>query len=229
MEIKKMIKDSICRNHTGKMSDLISISTSCKKNTICAERAKNPGSICSKCYAQRQLSYQHSTAAKLARTYDFYTTTEIQPEDVPMINAAFCRFEAFGDIQNTLHFQNYCTIAAANSHCRFVLWTKNAHIIADYVSNNGIIPENMYIIYSTPFINNNNEFCTVVIDGLKKVFVNKGVYNNIPIDAVFTVFDKKYAADNDITINCGARHCMTCRRCYSLKHGTITLINELLK
>ena len=46
------------------------------------------------------------------------------------------------------------------------------------------------------------------------------------IDKVFTVYDKEHA--QDVNINCGARSCAECQRCYHKSEG-IEYINELLK
>ena len=44
---------------------------------------------------------------------------------------------------------------------------------------------------------------------------------------VFTVYDKKYLKENkDVVINCGARSCITCQKCYTSKEE---VINEIQK
>lgn len=215
---KNYINYSICKNHSGKMSGFNSISTSCKDNTICKERAKNGNSICAHCFAQRQLSYQKTTRRKLHTNYQFYTSIELTENDIPFINNAFFRFESFGDLQNMTQFNNYCTIAKCNEHCRFALWTKNAYIIRSYVYHGGKIPENLSIIFSSPMINHQ-----ITIEDLQELdfiyFVN----------AVFTVYDTEHATNNGININCGSRSCAECRKCYTLDHSKVTFINELLK
>lgn len=216
---KEFINYSICKNHTGKMENLLSISTSCKCNTICAERAKNRNSICYHCYAQKQLSYQHTTNDKLTANYNFYTNVELTDSDIPFINAAFFRFESFGDLQNIRQFENYCIIARNNKHCHFVLWTKNVHIIKQYIdSGYNAIPDNLYIIVSSPFLNH-----CIRIDELTELD-----YIGF-VDAVFSVYDEDTIASENININCGGRKCSECLRCYTLNHNKITFINEKLK
>ena len=71
-------------------------------------------------------------------------------------------------------------------------------------------PENLNIIISSLFINKQ---------------LNISNYNFA--DKVFTVYDKKTATDRNININCGARDCSTCLKCYT--KNDIKVINELLK
>ena len=50
------------------------------------------------------------------------------------------------------------------------------------------------------------------------------------VDAVFTVYTKEFAKLHNITINCGARACLSCLRCYKdFETGKVKEVNELLK
>lgn len=51
--------------------------------------------------------------------------------------------------------------------------------------------------------------------------------SNAYVDKVFTVYDEKTILAENININCGARCCATCRRCYSKE--TEKVISEKLK
>jgi hypothetical protein len=44
---------------------------------------------------------------------------------------------------------------------------------------------------------------------------------------VFTVYDKAYSKQHNVEINCGARNCLTCHKCY--EHNDIFFVNETLK
>lgn len=204
--------------HSGKMSGIPSISTSVLSNSLCSKHATVKGSICEKCYARNLVKMRKQLADKLTSNYEFYNSVALSVEDIPYINSAIFRFESFGDLSSVLHFANYCTIATANSQTRFVLWTKNPHLIFDYVNKGGVIPSNLYIIISSLFVNKS------ALDGAKAL--NKV----LPfIDGVFTVYDKKTIETDNIDINCGGRKCLECRRCYSLEHGNIADIREQLK
>ena len=63
---KSPIANSFCTGHTGKMSGVISISTSVALNTRCPARAKDPDSICHFCFAAAMLE-QYSDLGKSSR------------------------------------------------------------------------------------------------------------------------------------------------------------------
>ena len=58
---------------------------------------------------------------------------------------------------------------------------------------------------------------------------HKDTFGNI--DHIFTVYDKKYIADNNININCGGKACMECIRKHKACYFTDTelIVNEQLK
>ena len=197
--------------HTGKMEGMQSLSTACIKNEICKARAAVPGSICQKCYAARQLAYQGTTRKALEKNSELLSRP-LKKEEIPKINASVFRFEAFGDLSSTTQFENYCKIAAANKKTRFALWTKNAGIIKQAINQGVKKPGNLIIIYSSPMLNS----------------PSTKAFEIWPfIDKVFTVFDKNTIAENGVIINCGARNCFECGKCYSKR--TAQYINEILK
>lgn len=206
----------VCTNHTGKMEYMISISTSVKENEHCRARAKNPLTICHKCYADRQLSYQKSTAEKYARNTKVLTSRVLDFDELPVLNAIYCRFEAFGDLNNEIQAQNYMNICRKNPRTAFALWTKNPFYIAKaFKQFGGKKPSNLVIIFSSIVIDRPANF-----EALKRLFPF--------IDKMFTVFrSEESAAAAGMKINCGARKCFTCGRCYSKKTGEY--VNELLK
>ena len=80
-------------------------------------------------------------------------------------------------------------------------------------NKNGIKkPENLSIVVSSPLLNKPTE-----VDKNKFWFVNH----------VFTVYDKKFIADNKVDINCGARSCVGCQLCYHT--NTDFYVREKLK
>ena len=214
---EKIIK-AFCVDHGGKMSDVISVSTSPLENKYCQERAKIENSICSHCYSIQFNEYRSSLREKLAKNTELFTTEVIPVNEWPVFPAfiEIFRLEAFGDLGNVIQAQNYINFCKANNndlynHCKFALWTKNIFLLTatfKYTEK----PGNMIIIYSSPCVN---------------LPAEKAL--NIPfIDKIFTVWDNKETAENNhARINCGARNCNTCRRCYSRR--TAKLINELLK
>ncbi len=204
-----------CTKHTGKMTGINSCSTSAACNARCkarAEKAKD-GCICKECFALQQMSYQKSTNLKYARNTELLTSIKLYWYMIPLAdsNDVF-RFESFGDLNNEQQFANYCTIAETRRHITHTLWTKNPDIIESACKHGAHIPDNMIIIYSSPWVNH----------------VSKGIEARYPfIEKVFTVWtSEEEASKAGYSINCAKRSCNTCRRCYT--HG-IDRIHELLK
>ena len=210
------IKEMFCTGHTGKMSGMISISTSPIVNPICQARAKNPNCICHFCYAMAMQDQYSDLAKKLVRNTEILAHTLLNREDIPVINNdkfGGLRFESFGDLMSTEQVYNYFLIASVNGHMPAALWTKNPQFIKKAMEAYGIKkPSNLVIIYSSKAVN-------------KAEPIPAG-YENI-IDKVFTVYDPESACSNNIDINCGARDCSTCMRCYNT--DTEKDISELLK
>lgn len=221
--MKKIIINYLfCTDHNAKMSGMISCSTYVKYNQFCLARRINcPGAICEHCFAYAQTENYSAQAAKLAKAHIFFTTCRIYPADVPHVDIGkfpYFRFESFGDIASPLQFENYCTIAAAlDQGC--TLWTKNPGIIQAAIDNGCSIPKNLRV-------------------GLSSLYVNKPEIERAKkysfVRFVFTVYTKEYAVANNININCGARHCLSCLNCYgahldNYSNGKILVINELLK
>ena len=189
-------------NHTGKMKGMQSLSTSVIENPICRERAKVKGSICEKCFAAQMFQrYGEGFKDCFKRNTEVLTGTIIPVEDMPILNAAYFRLESFGDLQNETQVINYFNLAKANERTVFALWTKNPVFIDRVIKAGHRKPKNMIIILSSCFINKE--------DPIKYDFIDK----------VFTVYDKQFIREHDVNITCGARNCLTCRRCYSKRTG----------
>lgn len=215
-QIKKETGLHVTTNHTGKMTDIYSLSTSCKCNEFCKQRQNIDGSICSKCFAEATADRYKALEKNLAINTEILTTRILSDEEIPYINAplGMFRFEAFGDLNNEIQVVNYFRIAELNSHCKCALWTKNPWIIADAIEHFGIKkPENLIIIGSSYMINKD-----------MKSFYDKYDF----IDYRFTVYSKEYIRENNIVITCGARSCATCQKCYKGTH-TEKEIREQLK
>lgn len=207
MLINEIIKLHITTNHSGKMTGMQSLSTSCKTNPNCAKYSKVKGSVCQKCYAQRQMKMYKNMSACFERNADVLTSRVLDKEELPLINACYFRFEAFGDLHNTTQLINYFNICKKNPDVHFALWTKNPYIVKEVADQK---PKNLVILVSSLFLNT-------------PVDIEKMPY----IDKVFTVYDKDTIAKENVNINCGARNCLKCHRCY--KKTGAKYINEKLK
>lgn len=213
-QLAQFMWDAICTNHTGKMTGMWSLSTSCLCNKYCLARMKDPNSICSKCYSERQMEWQENLRIKLYRNTLILTTIEIPVKLMPRFNVMKGRFESHGELNNVIQIKNFFNLCKANPGTIFALWTKNTFLFPEARKQGVRKPKNLIIIESSFKINE----------------VTKP--SDPWVDKVFTVFNKKFAREHGIEINCGGRCCMTCETdCYKKNKvkGKVEYINELVK
>lgn len=203
-------------NHSAKMKGIYSLGTSSTSNPFCQARRNNPELICSKCYAETLQAMRKELKEKLERNFDILTNVLFEVSDFPLLNAIYFRLEAFGDLYNITQARNYIRFAKRNPKTVFALWTKNPFILEQAIELEGK-PKNLIVVLSAEKLN--------ITDPEKKFSQMKNRFSFI--DKMFFVHDKKAAAANGININCGARSCLTCGRCYTKRTGNI--VNELLK
>ena len=199
-------------NHQGKMKGMQSLSTSCTCNSFCKQRSKNENMVCLHCYAQRQMKIYKNLEKCLIKNTKILTEQVIPIENLPIVNALYFRLEAFGDLNNTIQVINYFNLCKKNPDVRFAIWTKNLWIIESVLRSGHKKPKNLQIVYSMPILNDKND----------KIFEWYSF-----VDKVFTVFDKNFIKENNIEINCGAKSCLNCGKCY--KKNKVKYINERLK
>lgn len=198
--------------HSGKMKGISSIGTSCANNPHCIARRQNGESVCSKCYAATYMKMRDALKNRLEENAKILSTRILADDELPVIADSVFRFESFGDIYNATHLTNYVNICKKNPNTSFALYTKNAWILDEVFNKNGTKkPSNLSIVVSSPLLNKpiklGNEFWFV--------------------DHIFTVYDKKYIAENDVAINCGAKNCLGCQICYHT--GGEFYVSEKLK
>lgn len=195
----------------GKMNGIPTITTSMMCNPICAGRAKCPDSICSHCYAEKGLKVYKAARERYAENTELLSSHDLEPYEIPVVNSAIARFESHGDLVNVTHAKNYIRIAQHNPWCSFTIWTKNAAFL-DKAIHALSKPDNMICVLSSDQLNQPTQ--------LFKRYVW--------VDKVFTVYDKQTIQRDHICINCGAKSCLTCRKCYT-KSNKEFYINEVLK
>lgn len=201
-----------CINHTGKMSGLQSLSTSVTTNKHCQARRAKGDSICAHCFAAAMMKRYSALEACTIENARILSAGLIPSENIPLIPVRYFRFESTGDLSSMIQAANYIRIAAANPDTMCALWTKNPQYIKQAIEAGYTIPSNLQIVLSSPLINK-------PIKSTVYPFISK----------IFTVYDKEGA--KGVNINCGARSCLKCGRCYrSNPEGVkIQYINELLK
>ena len=201
-----------CTNHTGKMNGLHSLSTSVAVNPYCIKRQANGNSICAHCFSASMMKQYKALNEATTRNAEILTASVLPVDVLPLIPSRYFRFESFGDLINTNQVINYFNIAKKNPDTLCALWTKNPHIIAKAIQMGHEKPANLQIVLSSPLVN-------------KPIKATKYAF----IDKIFTVYDKEAA--QAVNINCGARSCLACGRCYrpNPEGVTIQYVNELLK
>ena len=205
-------------NHkANKLEGICSISSSVHDNIFCKARRLIKDCICSHCYAHNQQAYQTGLKEHNILNGIILRNILIPVKAFKLLVIIFpsLRIESFGDVQNVIQARNYIRIIKAFPRKRCAIWSKNLLIWEQAFMLEGK-PNNTTYVHSSSKVN-----VVDVIDTKRFYFV----------DHVFTVFDKKYAKQHNIIINCGGRKCMDCIRkrinCYF--RNTEFYINEGLK
>lgn len=214
-EVKKLYGLHICLNHGGKMKDIHSLSTNSMINPFCLAHRKIDGCVCQHCYAVNLIKSRPSMFIPLTINALLLSNFYINSDILPKITSPLFRFEAFGDLGNTMQVWNFINIASnpENVSVKFALWTKNPSIIKKaFTGYDWQIekPENLQMIFSGFKLDN-------PIDLAK-------------LQEIYPFIDKVFIVWRDISkaeINCGKKYCNGCRICYN--DGEIVVVNEALK
>lgn len=192
-------------NMSGKMEDVLAISTNCEVNPYCRARHLKGVGICNACYAQAYEKIRYSLRANTTLNAELLTQSIIPWNVIPKIYTDIVRIESFGDIANIIQAENYLRMAIVNPDVRFGWWTKNPNFIHKALQkyHNGEVPENVQVILSSITLNKEAK-----VNPKFKYFISK----------IFTVYTLCWFKENNIDmhsfINCGARSCKECQRCY---------------
>ena len=200
----------ITAKHTGKMEEIQSVSTAKSINANCIKRSKIPGSVCGECYVDPIFKRYPNVEKKMIENTHALTGGIIPDHLHPRINAAYFRFESFGELhegeKGINQLVNYMTLARKNPRTTFALWTKEKALVWKYLRDFDK-PKNVIFIYSSLMIN--------IREALPAGF-----------DKVFTTGSKEHAGKS--FINCGDKKCIDCLTCYDVKDRK-KYINEVLK
>ena len=197
--------------HTGKMSGLFGVSTSVNLNKHCLARRNNGDLICSRCFAVKFTKMRADLERRLQANTKNLNERILNDDELPIIPTMYFRFESFGDLAGTTQAINYIKIAKHNPNVRCALWTKNLRYLESAIEQGYQIPKNMQIVFSSPMLGKQ-----VDIEKLPKF-----------VDKVFTVYNEKQIKEQGVTINCGAKSCLTCGLCYN--RNKVKYIREKLK
>lgn len=194
---------------SGKLAGLHAINTDPRQNPYCESRYLNKIGICEHCYSQGMARTHRKNAADRWKDNGEILALGILPDlMLPILNAAYFRYSAHGELLNTYHALNLWNIARKNPHCTFSLWSKRKDIIKDALQYQDK-PTNLILVYSQTEL---NKIPTV---------------DDIPVnfDKIFAVVDSEEHAHQ---INCGKNKCLTCLKCYSQDTPNV-IIEQLSK
>lgn len=201
---------------TGKMKGIPSVSTIFLSNERCKNRMKCDKLVCHSCYAQGQ-TFKGSLVKNCTQNYDLLNSRVLEANEFPhfMYSEIPVRIESYGDTGSVIHAANYVKMAMVNPHVTFAAWTKNPDHYQKAFEMLGGKPKNLIMVLSSIECNKPTQ-----------------LYKKYDwVDHVFTVYTLDYIKENGakehVEINCGARSCNTCRRCYKLISPFF--INEVLK
>lgn len=250
----KRFRQSIVKLSYGmsaKMENVLSLSTSCLNNERCLARSKNMSSIkalreeaikgtkvsiCRACFAVKTIKARTSVNANMVYNANVLQCRELSYSEVltiaSEIKAALekngtdqFRIESFGDIANETQARNYIRLCAMLADiCPWIniaWWTKNSDILLNAwqsIENHKIresAAKCLTILVSSVFVG---------IDApVKEIEKVREVTKTRVLN--FTV----HFEDNG-NINCGARSCARCRRCYDRAIEVPgNVVNELIK
>lgn len=203
----------------GKLSGILSISTSCLVNPACIARMNNKDSICAECFSVDTQEHYKQLSENTIFNYFALNEREYSLEELPYLATDILRIESFGDVGSVTQCINYINLCYKNPNTTVTAWSKNIGFWIIAFNRIGK-PDNLIFGVSSEY---------------------KNVVKDIPaawkkyIDFVFTVYTLDYLLSNSINpesfINCGGRSCRSCMRCYkkdSFKNG-VMYVNELLK
>lgn len=165
-----------------------------------------------KCYANKLERLRPSVRNAYKHNMDLLQNdpdTFWREAEAAVMMARFFRFHVSGDIVDNTYLENMVGIAARNSHCEILCFTKKYNLVNDFVANGGVIPENLHLIFS----------------GWKNLEMNNP--NNFP-EAHVLYRDGSTTARPDAH-ECGG-NCTECATteggCWSLKRGEQVVFKE---
>lgn len=186
---------------TGKLEGIVGINTNPLSNSFCKKMQKGE-TICKHCYSCAMLRGLRKNCMPVwERNSQILSSRLLETSEIPRITAAFCRFHAHGELINKIHFENFIRIAEANPWTKFSFFTKRTNL-CDLTN----LPDNVTMVYSNPTL---DRVVTKVPKGFHKVF---------------NVITKK----EDARVNCGARSCITCQKCFK-REGCSVLVEKVKK
>lgn len=177
------------------------------------------------CYSCAMNDQYSDLSAKLIRNsrilcdvLPFESLPEFNPPETGANGTKKGRFEAFADLSSVNQCINYFNTCVKNPGVNFAIWTKNPFIIDQCIKAGHKKPDNLKILVSSLMKNETRDVSAYSF-----------------VDHVFTVYTLDYLLDTmpadkiKSFINCGARSCANCGKCYDRGNDAPFYINEMEK
>ena len=118
------------KDMTGKMKEILALSTCCLVNPLCRKRLENKVGICAECFAAATMISYETVTENTCYNYQVLSTVDIPENLIPYIDRKELRLEAFGDVGTVTQAKNYIKFALYNKQCHVTAWTKNPWLYA---------------------------------------------------------------------------------------------------
>ena len=136
------------KGNANKMEGMVSINADTYNNPFCKNMCLIKGSVCERCYAMKLSAYYGPKSTAPFERNSRLLNDELEEWQIPRLNAAYCRFHSFGELESDLHYYNLVRIAKANPDTHFALWTKRPDLVTRQLT-----PSNLVLVYSTLMVN----------------------------------------------------------------------------
>lgn len=104
-----------------------------------------------KCYARKLERLRPTVAAAYQHNYEIL---QMSPEtywrevEGAIMMTRFFRFHVSGDIPSPEYFEKMVQVATRQQHCKILCFTKRFEIVNGFISQGGVIPDNLQILFS---------------------------------------------------------------------------------
>lgn len=224
---------------SAKMIFVLSLSTSNIGNCNCEKNKNIPGSICQKCFADSVENQYNALHENNMHNLEVLSSNILPYADIMAIakevvealiknGTHLFRLESFGDLANVTHCVNYIRLCSyisqyaeeRNYPVSIAWWTKQYHLFENAVTF--ITDKDMQYFRKDTNVILSSLFIGVEVPRAAIEKVERWIGMKVK---VFTVYNLPETHEK---INCGARSCTLCQRCYTKQNYT-EYVAEALK
>ena len=176
--------------------------TTCRPNAPCI----------GKCYAHKLAKLRPSVRNAYSNNMTLLNedpTTYWREVEATIMLARYFRFHVSGDIPDETYLRRMVSVAARNTHCEILCFTKKYELVNQYLSEGYCIPQNLHIIFSG--------------------WIGLEMANPFSLPEAHVKYKNGFTTAKEDAIECGG-NCTECALtdcgCWKLKSGQQILLNE---